>query len=141
MKTEVTVTIRRMPEEVFPFITDPENAPNWAPVKEMRQLSEGPINVGTKFVQVITFMGQSFKSATEITAYDEPTAFAFKSTSGPVPFEQRFLLSASEGGTKLEVILEGEPGGLFKLAQPLLKPTMEKQLHDQINKLKQLLEQ
>ena len=141
MRAEVAVTIRRTPEEVFTYITDLENAPRWAPVKEMRQLSEGPVGMGSQLVQVITFMGQSFESKTEVTGYDPPEVFTFKSTSGPILFEQLFTLSPIEEGTQLEVVLEGEPGGFFKLAQPLIAPAAQKQLHEQVDKLKQLLEQ
>ncbi|HZR39796.1 MAG TPA: SRPBCC family protein [Ktedonobacteraceae bacterium] len=141
MKAEVVATIRRTPAEVFTYITDLGNAPRWAPVREMRQLTEGPVGIGSQIVQIITFMGQSFESKTEVTGYDPPEVFAFKSTSGPMPFEQLFTLSPIEEGTQLSVVLEGEPGGFFKLAKPLIASATQKQLQEQVDKLKQLLEQ
>ena len=37
-------------------------------------------------------------------------------------------------------VLEGEPGGFFKLAGPLLQPMAQKQLDEQVGKLKKPLE-
>ena len=90
--------------------------------------------------QVIDFLGRTFETTTEVTGYDPPKAFAFKATSGPVLFEQHFTLSSTGGGTTVNAVLEGEPGGLFKLAGPLLQSTAQKQLDEQMGKLKKLLE-
>jgi carbon monoxide dehydrogenase subunit G len=141
MKTEGTITIRKTPKEIFPYLNDAEKIQQWTGVKNMRLLTDGPVGIGSKFAQTIAFLGQSFESVTEVTAYDEPQSLAIKSTSGPMPFEQRMTLSPTEEGTKLEIVAEGEPGGFFKLAQPLLAPALHKQLQDQLGKLKRLAEQ
>jgi carbon monoxide dehydrogenase subunit G len=140
MKTEETVTIRRTPEEVFAYLSDADKIPQWAPAK-VKLLTDGPVGVGSQFSQTASVLGQSLESVTEVTAYDKPKHYAVKSISGPVPFEQRFTLSPTEEGTKLDAVLEAEPGGLFKLAQPLIAPAMHKQLKDVVNNLKRLLEQ
>lgn len=140
MKAESTITIQRPIEEVFTHITNTQEVPKWAPVKELKQTSEGALGIGTTMIQVIDFLGRTFESTTEVTGYDPPNAFAFKATSGPVAFEQHFTLSSTGGGTTLNAVLEGEPGGLFKLAGPLLQSAAQKQLDEQLGKLKKLLE-
>jgi len=140
MKTEATIAIRQTPAKVFTYLNDVEKIQQWSPVKNMRLLTDGPVGVGSRFTQTISVLGQNLESETEITAYDEPNFFALKSISGPMSFEQHFTLSPTEEGTKLDAIIEGEPGGLFKLAQPLVAPALRKQLQDQLSKLKQLLE-
>jgi len=140
LKAESTITIQRPIEEVFTYITNTQEVPKWAPVKELKQTSEGALGIGTTMIQLIEFMGRTFESTTEVTKYDPPNVFAFKTTSGPVPFEQHFTLSATGGSTKLNSVLEGEPGGFFKLAGPLLHPMAQKQMDEQMGKLKKLLE-
>ena len=140
MKAEVTATIHQTPDNVFAYFKDVEKIQQWAPVTNMKLLTDGPISVGSKFSQTVSALGRSFEAITEVTAYEESKLYAFKSTSGPLPFEQRFTLTPTDEGTKLEIVSEGEPGGFFKLAQPLIAPAVHKQLQDQVNKLKQLLE-
>jgi uncharacterized protein YndB with AHSA1/START domain len=140
MKAESAITIRKPPAEVFQYLKYAEKISQWTPVKGMRLLTEGPIGVGTQYAQTISVLGQNFESVTEIMEFDEPNLFVFKAISGPLPFLQRFTLSPTGDGTKLEAVLEGEPGGFFKLAQSLLAPAAHKQLHDQLHKLKHLLE-
>jgi hypothetical protein len=141
MKTEAMITIQQTPEAVFSYFTDVEKIQQWSPVKNMRLLTDGPIGIGSQLTQTVNLLGQTLEPVTEVIAYDKPRLFAIKSTSGPIPFEQHFTLSPIAEGTKLEVIQTGEPGGFFKLAQPLLVTAIHKSLQDQLNKLKQLSEQ
>src|SRR5260370_24713141 len=140
LKAESTITIQRPIEEVFTYITNTQEVPKWSPVKELKQTSEGALGIGTTVTQVVEFLGRTFESTTEVTGYDPPKAFAFKATSGPVLFEQHFTLSSTGGGTTVNAVLEGEPGGLFKLAGPLLPSTAQKQFDEQLGKLEKRLE-
>jgi carbon monoxide dehydrogenase subunit G len=140
MKTDATITIGQAPEVVFSYLTDVEKIQQWSPVENMKLLTNGPVGVGSQFSQTVSILGKSFESVTEVTANDPPTSFAFKAISGPMTFEQRFTLTPTAGGTKLDTVIEGEPGGLLKLAGPALAPAVNKQLNDQFQQLKQLLE-
>src|SRR5215469_9926348 len=139
MKADATVTIQQPPEKVFTYFKNVEKVQQWSPVKNMRQLTDGPVGVGSQFAQTVSVLGQHFETVTEVTAYDEPKLMAFKPTSSPIPYETRFTLSPTEEGTKVEVTIEGEPGGFFKLAQPLIAAALHKQIQDQLNKLKKLI--
>lgn len=141
MKVEVTVTIQQTPETVFTYMNDNEKFQQWSPAQNRRQLTDGPVGVGTQFAQTVSILGRSFESVTEVTAYDEPKLLAFKAISSPVPYESRLTLSPTEEGTKVEGTVEGEPGGFFKLAQPLIAAMLHKQTQDLLNKLKQFAEQ
>jgi uncharacterized protein YndB with AHSA1/START domain len=136
-----TVTIQQAPEKVFSYLTDFEKLQQWTPFKNVKMLTAGPMGVGSKFSQTVEIIGKTIESEVEVTDYQAPTLLALKSISGPVNFVQNFTLTPAAGGTELKVNMEGEPTGLLKVAQPLLKPAVEKQLNDQVKKLKQLLEQ
>jgi carbon monoxide dehydrogenase subunit G len=142
MKTDATVTIHKAPEEVFPYLSDPEKVQQWSStVKNLKRLTDGPLDVGSKSTMTLSILGQNIEGETEITAYDEPRVLAFKATSGSLHLDQRFTLSPTAEGTKLEAVAEGDPGGIFKLAQPLITPAAHKQLQDDLNRLKKVLEQ
>jgi hypothetical protein len=51
---ELSEEIERPPEEVFEFVADFRNDVQWGQrfIEEVRQTSEGPLGVGTKFVVV-----------------------------------------------------------------------------------------
>jgi uncharacterized protein YndB with AHSA1/START domain len=53
-----SVVINRPPEQVFAFVSDLENDPQWTPGAVMRRTSEGPLGVGTTFQQHDRFMGR-----------------------------------------------------------------------------------
>ncbi len=140
MKTDATVTIRQTPEKVFSYLTDIDKIQMWSPVENMKLITPGSVGVGSQFSQTVSILGKSFETITEVTTNNPPTSYAIKATSGPMPFEQRFTLTPTTEGTQLDTVIEGEPGGLLKLAGPVVASAVNKQLNDQLNKLKQLLE-
>jgi hypothetical protein len=86
------------------------------------------------------FLGRKFESTLEVTEYEPPRRFAFKVVSGPVPFRVEHTFEPADGGTKLSVAGEGEPGGFFKLAEPLVIRAVERQTKSDFETLKDLLE-
>jgi hypothetical protein len=77
----------------------------------------------------------------EITGYEPPTVCAFRAKQGPLTMQMRFTLT-SEGpdATRVTQVAEGESGGLFKLADPILASTMKKQFVADLETLKTMLE-
>ncbi len=50
IKFEVTIIIHRPLEDVFRFVAQGENGSKWnSAVKEVKQISEGPVGVGTRY--------------------------------------------------------------------------------------------
>jgi uncharacterized protein YndB with AHSA1/START domain len=66
-KLEISTVINRPVEEVFAFLSNPENWPKWISGSiEAKKTSEGPIGVGTTWRQVLTFLGQRMEAEAEI---------------------------------------------------------------------------
>jgi uncharacterized membrane protein len=141
MHAEASITIDKPVEDVFAFTTDIEKLTKWSSVfKSVKRLSDGPVGIGTKDELTVEFAGQKIETTTEVTAYDPPNRYAYKSISGPLPFENTVLFTPAGTGTKVDLILEGEPEGLFKLAGPVFQPLAKKQLEDQLKTLKKVIE-
>ena len=85
-------------------------------------------------------MGRRMETSYEITEYEENKLIGFKTTSGPIPMEGSYSVESIEAGTKLSFKISGEPGGLFKLAEPLVARTAKRQIETDFNNLKDLLE-
>jgi carbon monoxide dehydrogenase subunit G len=140
-KVEHTIVVERSPADVFAYLTNPENLPEWqAGVIEGRKDSPGPTAQGTSLTEVRTFLGRRMESKLEVTEYEQDRLFTIKVVSGPVPFQVRHRLEPADGGTRIHVSGEGEPGGFFKLAEPLVIRQVKRQVETNFATLKDLLE-
>jgi uncharacterized protein YndB with AHSA1/START domain len=139
VRVEHSLVIERPPAEVFAYTTDPANEPEWqATLLEAR--SDGPVQQGAHITEVRKFLGRRMESEVEVTAYEPDRRFAVKVLSGPVPFDLEQTLEPTDRGTSVKVILEGEPGGFFKLAEPLVERAVRRQIRADFEQLKDILE-
>ena len=139
---ETSIEIRRPVEVVFAFFADPHNEPQWArTVKEVRVTPEGPPAVGTKVTKVASILGMKLELVNELTALEPNQSLSFTSTSGSASMEGTVRFEAEGGaGTRLSFVGQLEPGGLFKLAGPLLASQGKKQVEADWQQLKEVLE-
>ncbi len=138
-QTKISTVINRPVEEVFAVLSNPENSPKWiSGIIEVKKTSEGPIGVGTTWRTVRTFLGQRMEEESEFTEYEPNWRFATKSKAGPIPAKSQATFESVEGGTRVDV--EGELGGFFKLAEPLLMKMLKRQVEADLANLKNLME-
>ncbi len=142
MKFEQSVSIDRPIGEVFAYVTDYDTHLQWqSGLVEAKVTSEGPLGVGSRYTYVAQMLGRRLETAGEITEHEPPRKHWWKATSGPFPkFEGGFLFEDVNGGTKVTMHAEGEPGGFFKLAEPLAARMVRRQLETSLNNLKDVLE-
>ena len=138
---EHSAVIDRPVEEVFEFTTNVENSPQWQTwAQEAKVTSEGPLGVGARYTYVARFLGRRIESSGEVTAYEPNKRYAWRVTSGPVPAEADSTLETVEGGTKITIKGQGEPGGFFRLAEPITERMVKRQVGTDLDNLKDLLE-
>ncbi len=138
---DIGIVINRPIEEVFAFLSNPENGPKWSSNSgEVTITSGGPLGVGTTYRSARTFLGQRIESETEITEYEPNWKYSTKSISGPFPMESSVTFEPVEGGTRVTGTLVGEPGGFFKLAEPVLVSRIKQQFEADLAKLKDMME-
>jgi len=73
----------------------------------IRKTSEGPLGVGTTFVQVTTLRGISTEDLIEITEYEPPRIVTFKQEK-PLKGKFKCVLNAVDGGTRVTVVIDVE---------------------------------
>ncbi len=113
IKVETSIIINRPLAEVFAYVVDLNTRANWQEgLVEAKQTSSGPTGVGS----------------------------TYRSTSGPFPLQGRFEFEPADGGTRVRFFVEFQPGGFFKLADPVLAGTLQKQMQTSLDNLKKLLE-
>jgi hypothetical protein len=91
-------------------------------------------------LDVSKFLGQEMKSTMEITTFKENEIWAAKVIKGPVPYEVTMTYAKVPEGTKLTIVIEGEPKGFFKLAEGIVASSVEKDMEESLNRLKSILE-
>ena len=135
------VIISRPLGEVFAFVADQRNAPQWQDgLIEVRLLAEGLSGVGTKHAIVRLFMGQRMEISNEYTEYEFNQKVAFKSTSGPIPFNAAYLTEPVAEGTHLISMVQMQPEGLPAQAEAEMNNGLSQEMKVDLDKLKSLLE-
>jgi uncharacterized protein YndB with AHSA1/START domain len=142
MRSEVSVEIDRPPEEVFSYVANPDNLPEWTNlVLDVRTDAEGQLQEGDRFSVVAKFLGRRFETPFEVSAHEPPRRHSDRSTGGP--FEQEYTYTfeqTGDGKTRLTQVVETEPGGFFRLVGPLLERAGSRQLKADLQSLKDLME-
>ena len=142
MHVEESVEINRPPDVVFSYVANPENLPEWSGiVLDVQREGQDPLREGARFTTVAKFLGRRFETPFEVVSYEPPRRSSHKSTGGPMPQEWTRTFEETEGGgTRLTQAVEGEPGGFFRLAGPLLERAGRRQFRTDLENLKDLLE-
>ncbi len=139
MQVDHSIEVGRPIEAVFAYITDPVNIKELG-MKSIRQTSSGPVGLGTTFTLIIEILGRDFEIPGVVTEYRPYDTFTLKTTSGPLAFEQRVHLTSIPTGTHVDVLIEGDPGKALRMAGPLLKTQLKKQLDEQMDVAKSRME-
>jgi uncharacterized protein YndB with AHSA1/START domain len=141
VRIEESIEIGRPVEEVYTYLANAQNMPEWAgPPQEVRKDTVGPLSEGDRFTVVQKFLGRRFESPCEVTAAEPNRRIVYRSTGGPVPFTFSWLFEPSAAGTRFTEIAEGEPGGFFGLVGGLFEKAGQRQVRNDLETLKDMLE-
>lgn len=136
---EDTITIvGRSPEEVFDFLADPSNGPEWiSAVSEAH--AEGPPEVGRVLHARAGMLGLSFDVRSEVTAYERPVRYGW---AGDAPFHTAFdfTLAPVDEGTQVHGTVEVDPGRFFPVGGKLISRRLRKQFDQDVATLKRTLD-
>ncbi len=141
IKNEISILFHRPVAEVFDFISDFRNGPQWqSGLMGVGRLTDGPLGVGTRFTSVRKAMGRKMESGIEYEAFELNKKLVLKSYSGSSPFKQTFLFEKEGEGTRLNSLFELELGGLMNLAEPLVAPRIRCEMKADFDNLKEIIE-
>ena len=139
VKFEISTHINRPVAEVCKYLSDPAKLPEWNSVVEEASASETPVRVGTKIQIRARFLGRKIEAPTVVTEHDLNKRYTNRSEK-PFALTITNIFEAEGGGTKVVAIFDGEPGGFFKVGEPILARIAKKQFQVQLETAKELLE-
>jgi carbon monoxide dehydrogenase subunit G len=128
-------------KDVFAFITNPNNMSKWnTAVVSLEQITPGAVGVGTKFKSVGEMMGRRIEGEMQVVAFEPDSKYGFQMHAGPVQVNVTLTFKTVGTGTKLSLNAQGNPGGLFKLAEPVMQGRVKSMMEENLARLKSVLE-
>ncbi len=142
IRKECSIEIARPVHEVFAFVDDPAKAQEWLGLcVSLSQVTPGPKQVGTRMHYVYRQGGKTGEMDGEVTAYvaDQLLGMKFQDKLFEAGLEYGFV--ASPTGTVMKQSWEVEPKGFTaRLMAPMIAAAAEKQIRQDMERLKTLLE-
>jgi uncharacterized protein YndB with AHSA1/START domain len=142
MQIEETFVVRRPPEVVFDYLTDPANLAAWQTTKTaVEPLTEGPPRLGTRVRERTKLPGaREFEQVVEFTEFDRPRRVKVAIVEGAVPVDGIWTFEPDGGGTRVRFLAAGELRGPMRLATPIIQRLMARSFVGYHRKLKENLE-
>ncbi len=142
MKITERIHIDRPPEDVWAVVSDPSTHTAWRPaLVEFRQISEGPLEVGSRLREKIRWRGREIVIDDVVTALDPPRRLGIRGGWKPADFELDFLLYPESGGTLASFDWTFLPKTLLmRVATPFLGRTLRNSTKDELAGLKRYVE-
>ena len=138
---DLGVLIDRPVKDVFAFVANPNNMSKWnSAVVSLEQVTPGAVGVGTKFKTVGEMMGRRIEGEMQVTAYEPDTQCGFQVQAGPMQVNLTMTFKTVGTGTKVSLNAQGNPGGLFKLAEGVMAGQIKSMMEGNLARLKSALE-
>lgn len=136
------ITIRHPLGEVFSFVADVGNLPQWqSEVVTSEVVTEGPARVGTQFTEVVKLGSKQLQTVCEITEFVPNRHIGFTAASPSIAYRGLFSLQQNGAhGTDVKVTATVELKGWYRFLAPLFAGEVRKGARQELEALKRILE-
>jgi uncharacterized membrane protein len=135
------IEIRRAPEDVAAYASDPDNATAWYEnIKSVTWETPKPLGVGSRMRFEASFLGRRMAYTYEVRDLEPGRRFVMATAEGPFPMETTYEWEGAPGGTLMRLRNRGEPSGFAGMAAPLMARAMRRANQKDLARLKALLE-
>jgi Polyketide cyclase / dehydrase and lipid transport len=139
----ICVEIACPPATAWAYLADAERNVQWLDnMESCRWITEPPIAVGSRYEQVARFLGKHVRATFEVTELRDGAFITISSLPGssfPLAITRRLdLLDA--GRCRVTETAAGDPHGFYRLAEPLMRALVRRNIARAYAKLKRLLE-
>jgi hypothetical protein len=90
---------------------------------------------GRRVVEVRRFLGREIEAPGELVAWQPLEGFTVRGRSGPLEVESRYGFAAEAGGTRVTLHLTMAGRGPARLAEPVLRRSLERELRTAFQRL------
>jgi len=118
--------VARPLEDVFAFVGDFVNSAKWDPgVADARNVTEGPVRVGTRYELTVLFGDRRLPMTYEVTTFDPPHRVELRGTGSTVNAVDDIRFEPTADGTRIRYVADLRLKGPFRIAEPLLRGRFE----------------
>jgi hypothetical protein len=140
MRFTNAVTVARAPGDVFAFLAQFENIPQWNyAIRRTWKVSDGPVGVGSTYRQERTVPSHT-EETFQVTEYDPDRRLAIEGTLGPFAATLTYQLEEIGEATLITNDVDLVATGLTRLVAPVATNRIKTSVASNLNVLKQLLE-
>jgi carbon monoxide dehydrogenase subunit G len=129
---EDSIHVDRSPEVVYALVRDLERAPEW-----QDSLESVDVEAGT---EVRRFGGRRVEASFFVLEDDPPRRFAISSEGGPAAARAESDLEPDGDGTRVVFTVDLRLRGAARLASGVVKPTAQREMRADLERLKELAE-
>jgi len=144
MSVDVTATIviERPIEQVAAYAGDPSNAPAWyRHIESAEWQTEPPMMLGSLITFRARLLGRDLVHTYEVVEFTPGEQVAIRTAQGPFPINTIYTWRpVGHRVTHMTLHNHGEPRGLSRLVAPVMAAAMQRAMHQDLTRLKQLLE-
>jgi len=135
--------IERPAEVVWEYLENAEHNPEWlSNMRSARWTTEPPIAVGSRYDQLARFLGKDVRTSFEVSALEPGRSITISSLPGssfPIRITRQ-LEPLGPQRTRVRETAEGDSGGFYRVAEPLMRPIVRRNIVRAYRRLKQMLE-
>jgi hypothetical protein len=129
------------PVDVFEFITDTNNAPKVVnSVKSMVKLTDGPIQVGTRYRETRLMGNKEHEAELVVTSYQPHQQYSVQNITQGVETTYTYALAPENNGTRVKLICDVKASGIKKIMVPIVVLVLKKEDGDHLRRLKTAIE-
>lgn len=142
MRVVESVVVDASPDDVWAVISDLGSHTSWRPaLKEFRQVSDGPLGVGTRIREVLEWRGREIVIDDVVTAFEPGRRFGVHGGWKKAEFDMDLLLEPVGDSTKVTMDWPLYPKSLLlKLAAPFLGGRLRKATREELELLEAYVE-
>jgi uncharacterized membrane protein len=141
VKFEHSVVINQPVEIVFAYVANLENLKQWqSGLIESKPVTSGPTGVGSKVAVVRQLLSQRLDGVAEVVAFEPNRVVSVRVTAGPMSVTASNTFEALGNTTRLTSVGELDIEGLLKIAGFLAAGGVKKQMEENLETLKKILE-
>ncbi|MFO7547752.1 MAG: SRPBCC family protein [Acidimicrobiia bacterium] len=117
------ITVPRPIGEVFAFVADFSNLPEWDPgISRSSMVGPGPVGTGSEFEVVSSFAGREVVMRYEVVTFDVPHRVVLEGSGSTIRAVDDIEFVEVAGGTEIDYTADLTLRGPLRFVQPLFRP-------------------
>jgi uncharacterized membrane protein len=134
-----TIQINRPVTEIFRFVSDFSNAPQWQPAAIQLQKS-GQLKIGEMVVGTRRLMGRNVFVNADVVDYVPNQRIAFTGIMGSFPFRTTYSFNFASSGTEVTEIMDARIVWIYFFMRPFVISSVDRQMRESLQNLKKVME-